>query len=763
MITKFRRNKRLIFGIFLGLTIFLFLINEASISFSQRSADPFRITNDFIFFDFGEDYGEMLNVSSIEFSLPSSSWNITNIEFNFTNIKPNREIIPVEYEDEGFSKRLYKGTQGYAVQINITETTKIYGVHIYAQEISPATTTDVTVQINGYSSITEKPNETIYGSTLVNMTSNLKWYKHNFSNPFFLNPGIYSLILNGTEMTPSDSANYYWHYNILNPRCPNLLIWEYDGNWQTGITGEPFLYKLDQKIIGEFYPKDINMTAEINEQHYSISDGNIPGTGLLNKSLIISSSDQTIPIPITNNISNSLSFNLSYHIHLKNNLTCNAEGIREYNDNKPNKWLLTPDIERHFHNHSIQFNYPDNWYNFTVLRKTGLSWENITSYCIIDINNNILFLPDKSIIDGAEWLITANSPNIAFSIDLPVSEWNPGQELQFTVTAPIVEGNLTFFFINSLGYGYDEPIEEKKVTSSETLFTHTIESNSREGSYQILIYWNNDTDAGFQSQTFVVIIPPIPFTIDPIWIVIGIIIASVGVTGGLLSYRTIKNFRNRKIEEQQKLFNKCMDVLNLLHVIVSDKKSGLNIYQQDFTEKNVDAAMISGFLQAIHSFGIELIKIEDSSQTIKLEYKESIIIMTEFVNIRLILLMKEHPSLNFLYALEDLAYDLYKFYGEMIDQFNGDIKPFKSIEKLLKHHLNTSITYPLKLTELANSDKLRINPTGRTLISKARSIMKKRNSNTFYLTSLLPEKECGPKDLEAILNLIDKNIIQIIE
>jgi hypothetical protein len=173
--------------------------------------------------------------------------------------------------------------------------------------------------------------------------------------------------------------------------------------------------------------------------------------------------------------------------------------------------------------------------------------------------------------------------------------------------------------------------------------------------------------------------------------------------------------------------------------------------------------MISGFLQAIHSFGIELIKVEDSSQTIKLEYKDSIIIMTEFVNIRLILIMKEHPSSNFLYSLEDLAYDLYKYYGEIIDKFNGDIKPFKSIEKLLKHHLNTSLTYPMKISEKVNLDTFRMNPSEKAMINKARLIMKRKNASTFYFVSLLPEEECSPKDLETILNLIDKNIIQILE
>jgi len=396
-----------------------------------------------------------------------------------------------------------------------------------------------------------------------------------------------------------------------------------------------------------------------------------------------------------------------------------------------------------------------------VFQKSGSFWLNKTSEILF--NGISIIIPNNSIKNGIEWKITSYSPNIDFDLNLGALEWAPGQLLQFYVTSPSI-GNLTFYFINSLGIGYDQPVEIKELVSGENLFSYYIPSNSREGTYTILMYWNNNTDAGVQFQEFQVSIPPIPFTIDPIWIVIGIISAIGATTAGLISYRTIKKYRTRKIEESQKLFDKCMDVMNLDYIIISDKKSGLNVYHQKFSDKEIDPAMISGFLQAIHSFGIELIKVENSSQTIKLEYRDSIIIMTEFVNLRLILLMKEPPTSNFFYSLEDLAYDIYKYYGDHIDEFNGDISPFKSIENILKQHLNTTITYPMKLKTIDDSiEKVRISPNERIFINKANSFMKTNNKDQFYLKTLLPEKECNPKDLETILKMIDKRVIQIIE
>ena len=93
MITKHIKNKRVTLGIFFGLTIFLLLINDISISYSQGNGDSFTISNDFIFLELGEDYGEMLNISSFEFPLPSSSWNITNIELNITSIIQMTQLL----------------------------------------------------------------------------------------------------------------------------------------------------------------------------------------------------------------------------------------------------------------------------------------------------------------------------------------------------------------------------------------------------------------------------------------------------------------------------------------------------------------------------------------------------------------------------------------------------------------------------------------------------------------------------------------------
>jgi len=342
-----------------------------------------------------------------------------------------------------------------------------------------------------------------------------------------------------------------------------------------------------------------------------------------------------------------------------------------------------------------------------------------------------------------------------------LTEWNPGQELQFSVQCPIPSGNLTFVIIDPLGFV--EYSEVKVISAEDTPFTFLIPSNSITGTYIAKLYWNNRTDAGVQIQEYQIIIPtvpPVPINIPLLVLIISLIIIGITAFSGT-SYFVIRNYRRKILEKKQNTFNKCIDILNLDYIMVTDKNSGLNVYTQNFSAKKVDATLISGFLQAIHSFGIEMMKVEDRSQTIKLEYKDSIILMSEFVNLRLILLMQESPTRNFLFSLEDLAYDVYKNYGERIDSFNGDVNPFVGIKELLKQHLNVSFISPLKIAKIEKLSKIRISQSQRLLINNVVNRIKTGNLDPFFIRDIISGKECNPKDIENILDLMDKKIFHL--
>ncbi len=760
------KTNRKIFGLTAIFTsiLLLSLFQIVNLSHAQVNGDSLPINSKFEMNEFLELNDKKSNISSINIDIPSSNWTITDIELNFTDIKLEREINTIENNDTSVLT-VDKFCHGLAVQINISKPTTLYGVEMYIHR-APTMFTGIFVQLNNYSSILQEPTNIIPDSQIeINVTPNLNWYKQIFPSPINLPIGNYCLVLNGTKIGQAPQPYYRWFNNDFNPKYPDLFSWEYkSGSWQTGEQNRVFLHKLIQKTDTTYNPESINLTVEIHGESHKVWDGPIMGTGHLNHSGLSYSLDEAIlTLPINNNLSVELNFNLNYTINLDNIFLSNGVVLVEENIN--NEWTLTPMITRYNGDTSVKFDYPRNWNNLAVFRKLGEGWENITSNVNINEANHFIIITNSTIKEGAEWKITANSPNFNFNLIFPNTEWEIEKQMQFSVKPPIIQGNLTFVLINTLGFS--KIIEVKKVISEEIVFTFDIPSTYLNGTYIAKVYWNNNTDAGVQSQVFSISIPEAPPSeptsrapINP-WLIILIVVASVGATlTGFVSYRLVRSLRIKRAEEAQKIFKKCMDILNLDYLMVADKKSGLNVYEQKFTGKEMNGTLISGFLQAIHQFGIELIKVDDRSQTIKLDYANSIVLMTEFVNLRLILIMSESPSKNFLYSLEDLAYDIYKEYGNLVDEFNGDIKAFKGIEGLLREHLNITFIYPLKLATKASSEKIKIKQEERIYINKALLFMKQTKKNYFYIASLLPEKTCSPKDIDSIMDLIEKNIFQ---
>ena len=265
----------------------------------------------------------------------------------------------------------------------------------------------------------------------------------------------------------------------------------------------------------------------------------------------------------------------------------------------------------------------------------------------------------------------------------------------------------------------------------------------------VLIIEVGSSDKGNDSKISTGIAPEIFF------IIISLIIISF--IGAITSYQAIKRIIIKREEFRKKIFNKYMDVLNLNYIIVSDKNSGLCIYEQMISDKSINSTLVSGFLQAISSFGIELSGSDEQSQTIKLEYKKLKIIMSEYKNYRIINIFEDNPSEEFTEALGLLSHELDKNYGKFLENFDGELTQFKGINSLIEKHLQISLIYPLKIVL---SDNLKLNKSEKSIVKKASDIMKKNNADHFYISYLITEREFNPKRAEIILKLIDKKVFQ---
>ena len=614
------------------------------------------------------------------------------------------------------------------------------------------------IQINGFNDVTNIPNNTIYGNPiLLNMpySETESWHLQSFQVPIQLLPGNYYLVIDGTNIGNSPHSKYHWFLNDVNPLSAELYTSNYDsGLWSEGIQGAPFLYKVIQKVNASIFPESINMTAQINGNSYMVSNGKSHGKGYLKKTdLNYSPNKNKINIRVKNNKTSYLLFNASYNLRIDNILKVTGELKTEFNE--INEWTLTPEIIKVSSNYMVEFYYPSSWFNLQVFKNQ----QNITLDIQIDPSNNHILIHNEIIENNSLWEIKAKSPNIGFSLNTPYTEFKAGQKLEFSIGTPILPGNYTFKLFNPVGREIFNIT--KQLPSESNVFSYNIPKNAIEGDYIAFILWSNRTDAGIQSQTFLItnIIGGTGFLDISIFLIIGLILTGGIVVGGS-SYVVVKKIESNKREKLRLILEKCTEIMSLKHIIVLDNKSGIDVYSQSFEDEELEPTLISGFLQAIHRFGTEVIEKSRDTRTVKVEYQKSIILMTEFVNLKLIIIMGKNPSKNFIYSIESLAYYIYKYYGKLFDNFNNVLKPFQGISKLIENVLSVSFISPLTVKIYKN---IKLTPNEKEMVDKALKIIREGHKEYFYSLYLLPDNQCSPKDYKTILKLIEKGIFQPIE
>jgi hypothetical protein len=742
-------KKALAFIIFLFCTLFI-SFNTQIINVKAQEHDlVINLNNYFELIQSSNMQGSNSSVNSINVDLPTTEWNITKIELDFTNLTFEQETITIEDTPTAYDRVYYQNVNlnnyGLATQIRLSHPETIYGVLLYGNK-TLTTVQNIQVQIRGYNDTNNTPNSTIFLTQTLNMSTTLSWYMQNFSTPLNLPSGNYFLVLNGTSLSVANQ-DYHWYYNS-NPSDPSLYSASTiikTTTWDDGVDNKTFLYKIIRKSKAPLFPESINMTVNINNQNYPVLNNVSEGNGFLSQ--IIQNfrpESLSLSLPVNNNASKALNFNISYYLYFEEILT--TLGTVSIQESQNNQWILSQTFIRYTDNYTVKFNIPHNWENIVVLR------DEVDMQSEVNITENYILLPNITLIENADWEIQAESPNFSFGLNAPKTEYYLGQELGFSLVSPR-PGSYTFILINA------NDIEEERITKTippeSNIFTYELPSTSPDGTYIAYIFWNNGTDTAVQVQEFIIKLTIAPEFDPTLLIIIGVVVGIVAALS-IISYIGIRKILNNRQYQIGRVLEKCIDILNLNYLIVTDRRSGVDIYSQSFGEQKLDPSLISGFLQAIREFGTEA-RVDKGSRTVNIDYKDTVILMTEFVNIRLILNMKEHPSQNFHYDIESLAYDIYKTYGKDIEDFRGNVKQFSGIKELVEKNLNTSFIYPL---EVVPNKSIKLTQSEREMLNKALTFMKEHNFDYVYSIYLLPENECSPKDAQAVLNLISKGVFK---
>ncbi|MFX1308020.1 MAG: hypothetical protein ACFFDG_14530, partial [Promethearchaeota archaeon] len=246
---------------------------------------------------------------------------------------------------------------------------------------------------------------------------------------------------------------------------------------------------------------------------------------------------------------------------------------------------------------------------------------------------------------------------------------------------------------------------------------------------------------------------------------LGIIIIGIVSSYVLVKKLIINPKLRKKQKEYLKLMSKFEDARNIRLLMIIEKDSGVPIYSTQISEIPLDPILISGFLQAITSFGSSLKFSKEKDHEKNLNelsfYHFRIIVEQEnYINIALLLLRTPSQTLkqNLRSFVEELNFSLRK----MFEDWQGEVLDNKLIEPFVNKYFQISFSYAHILNKNNLKEDQKFSKWEKIVIKEFESESLKEG---YYLDKfisdfaqiLYPGKEY--ELLKAILSLKDKEIL----
>lgn len=180
--------------------------------------------------------------------------------------------------------------------------------------------------------------------------------------------------------------------------------------------------------------------------------------------------------------------------------------------------------------------------------------------------------------------------------------------------------------------------------------------------------------------------------------------------------------------------NMIEDALNIQHILIIYKNTGVTLFFKTFGQETFDPNLISGFLTAIQSFGSE-IQIKDSISEMK--YKENVLLFGEGDMIRVALVLNSSPS-DQLKTNLNLFVAAFEMQNEVkLKKWKGQLNEFRGSGGLIDEYLNTWVILPHMVSADQSAIKAVKSQIGKTLISVGRRLAEESGRGMFFIASLL--------------------------
>ena len=216
------------------------------------------------------------------------------------------------------------------------------------------------------------------------------------------------------------------------------------------------------------------------------------------------------------------------------------------------------------------------------------------------------------------------------------------------------------------------------------------------------------------------------------------------IDAGFEIYR-IESYEKDLEMRREVIWKKFLDILNIKHIVIIDKESGLTILNYAVSDEEIDTNLLSGFIQANITFSesgninIKKTNLNLGNQFYEFQYENFNIFLKNGNFIRACLMLDERPSdylksemFQFLYEFEN------QFENDLLNfQKTGEIKNDEMIDFLIKS-FNIKLVFPLTLAHSIRPEYLEAineSPIQKAIYNIVKEMI--LSKSFFYINNLL--------------------------
>jgi len=239
---------------------------------------------------------------------------------------------------------------------------------------------------------------------------------------------------------------------------------------------------------------------------------------------------------------------------------------------------------------------------------------------------------------------------------------------------------------------------------------------------------------------------------------------------GYLGYRqaVVLPRKRRRLAKYQSIADTFSDVANLNRLLVLHKESGICVFDP-FSEETKDATLVAGFLQAISTFGHDLVespglagKDKDQASTLReLTYEGFRILIHDGHFVRNALVLSGKPSDQLRERLERFTGEFEKRYRKDFDHWSGRVDQFNSASDLVEEIFLVSLRLPHRV-QTRRPRGVSLSPLEDDLYKLARELTKDREYiflGQILSTYLITAKHNKLEALMGIYQLRSKGLL----